>query len=477
MAIEKKEVISPKSVKQWKFINSDADIVVFGGAAGSGKTFLGIMDFLKHIKHPNFRGLITRRTTPQLQGAGGVIDTAMQLFKKVDNGVKYKAQKNKFVFSSGAEVHLRHFESLNSKDNFQGLQANEILVDEGQQYIEEMVLYLMSRMRNPACPQVIPKMRITCNPLKDCYLHKWIEWYLDEDGYPIPERDGVIRYFIRKDDTMIWGNTKQELIDEYLTPTFNPTPLSFQFISATVRDNPVLMEVNPEYVGWLEGLKDVERARLLLGCWNAAEKSASYWRPEWCEVVPLQPIKVVKRVRAWDIAGTLKSDINPDPDYTAGVLMSRDKNGVSYVEDVVRFRANFGEVYEKILAVAKEDGDDVIIAIPQDAGAAGKAYASSIIRDLSNEGFYAKAKAANQSKVIRFAPFCSASESGSVKLVKGDWNEAFIKELSEFDGIRSRKRHDDQVDSCGDSFMLLASHITIPTFSIPDMTTTNSFKF
>ncbi len=55
MAIEKKEVISPKSVKQWKFINSEADIVVFGGAAGSGKTFLGIMDFLKHIKQTILR--------------------------------------------------------------------------------------------------------------------------------------------------------------------------------------------------------------------------------------------------------------------------------------------------------------------------------------------------------------------------------------------------------------------------------------
>ena len=132
-----------------------------------------------------------------------------------------------------------------------------------------------------------------------------------------------------------------------------------------------------------------------------------------------------------------------DPDWLNQFCDYLSKEGLSYVEDVVRFRANFGEVYEKILAVAKEDGDDVIIVVPQDAGAAGKAYASSIIRDLANEGFYAKAKAANQSKVIRFAPFCAASESGSVKIVQGDWNEAFIKELSEFDGIRSRKRHDD----------------------------------
>jgi len=401
------------------------------------------MDFIPHIKFQTFRGVITRRTTPQLKGSGGILDTALQMYKKVDSKVKWKSQENKFVFSSGAEVYLRHFEYLKDKDNYQGLQANEILVDEAQQYEEEQIVYLMSRLRNPSCPQVKPRIKMTCNPLKSSFLCKWIEWYLDEEGYPRKDRDGVVRYFIRKDNTMIWGDTKEELIEKYSTPLFTPTPMSFCFISALITDNPALLEAQPEYLGWLEGLGRVEQARLRWGCWYADEEGSGYWKKEWTEVVDRPPLKVKKKVRAYDLAGTIPSEMNPNPDYTVGVLMSKDDYNNYYVEDVVRFRARHGEVYQRILETAREDGDDVLVVIPQDPNAAGKAYASTIVKDLAEQGFYAKTKATNQSKITRFAPFCAASEAGGIKLVLGDWNAAFIEELEGFDGSRKRGKHDD----------------------------------
>ena len=81
--------------------------------------------------------------------------------------------------------------------------------------------------------------------------------------------------------------------------------------------------------------------------------------------------------------------------------------------------------------------------IPQDPNAAGKAYAATMVRDLAEHGFYAKTKSTNQSKVTRFAPFCAASEAGSIKIVKGDWNESFFIELEGFDGGRKKGKHDD----------------------------------
>jgi predicted phage terminase large subunit-like protein len=401
------------------------------------------MDFIPHIKYSTFRGVITRRTTPQLKGSGGILDTALQMYKKVDSKVKWKSQENKFVFSSGAEVYLRHFEYLKDKDNYQGLQANEILVDEAQQYEEEQIVYLMSRLRNPSCPQVKPRIKMTCNPLKSSFLCKWIEWYLDEEGYPRKDRDGVVRYFIRKDNTMIWADTKEELIEKYSTPLFTPTPMSFCFISALITDNPALLEAQPEYLGWLEGLGRVEQARLRWGCWYADEEASGYWKKEWCEVVDKPLLKVKKKVRSWDVAGTIPSEMSPDPDYTCGVLMSKDDYGNYYVEDVVRFRERHGGVFQRILETAREDGDDVLVVLPQDPNAAGKAYAATMVRDLAEKGFYAKTKATNQSKVTRFAPFCAASEAGSIKIVKGDWNEAFFIELEGFDGGRKKGKHDD----------------------------------
>lgn len=74
-------------------------------------------------------------------------------------------------------------------------------------------------------------MVISCNPDPDHKIKELIDWHLDEDGYPIPERDGVVRYFIRRDGEFIWGSTKEELIEVYGDKC---RPLSFTFISATI---------------------------------------------------------------------------------------------------------------------------------------------------------------------------------------------------------------------------------------------------
>lgn len=119
--------------------------------------------------------------------------------------------------------------------------------------------------------------------------------------------------------------------------------------------------------------------------------------------------------------------------------MSKDKFDNIYVEDVVRFQARHGEVYQRMLETAHKDGSDTMISVPIDPGAAGKHYANTLIGDLASEGFYAKGKSSQKSKVQRFAPFCAASESGRVKIVKADWNEPYLQELELFDGDRKKK--------------------------------------
>lgn len=430
------------------------------------------MDFLQHVHHKGFRGVISRRTTTMLKSSGGILDKCLQLFPKIDPKVRWKSQDNKFVFSSGAEIYLRHFEYFKDHVNWQGTEYTEILCDEGTQFEEEMVLYCMSRLRNPNCP-VKPRLRITCNPDKNSYLRKWVDWYIDEEGYPIEERCGVKRYFIRRDNTFIWGDTREEIIEKYKVDP--KIVLSFTFINATVKDNPVVLENNPEYVGWLESLGRVEKARLLFGNWNVSSEATGYWKKEWCEVVDKPPLDAIKVARAWDISGSLPSELMPNPDWTAGVRISKDRYGTYYIEDVVRFRARHGEVFERMVEAAKQDGEDTLIVVPADPGASGKQYASTLIRDLAERGFYAKSKPTSKSKVQRFAPFCAACESGNVKIVAGEWNDAFIDELEAFDG--SRRVKDDQVDAAADAFAMLASGISIPTFTPPAMSGVSRFGF
>lgn len=474
-------VIGPKSFKQLEFMNSEATITVFGGAAGAGKSYLGVMDFLQYIHLAAFRGVMTRRTTPQLKGPGGLYEKCLDLFKLVDPKVRWKDKEGKFVFSSGAAIFLRHFETEADKDNFQGWEVNKFLVDEGQQFSEGMVTYLISRMRNPKCPEVTPHMKITCNPDYNSFLRGWIDWWLDPNtGIPIPERSGITRWFIRKNGKMSWGATREECIDLWGKKNLGyddedqDKPVSFKFIAANCFDNPILMLTNPDYVANLEAQPRVERMRLLDGSWLAREEGAGYFKEAWVPKIPMPPISAAKRVRAWDISGTMPSDTNPEPDWTAGVLMSKDRNSMYTIEHVVRDRRRHGGVFDLILETARQDGDDVTIIIPQDPGAAGKAYAAQLVRDLADYGFYARVKSTNKSKVTRFAPFAAVAESGGVQMVTAEWNEDYISELERFDGSRNIK--DDMVDATSDAFNNLSTDINIPDFTVPDMVQTNRFK-
>lgn len=464
MSKKVKKLPGPCSERQVMYMTSEADVTLFGGAAGSGKSEIGVIDFLKYTDIPNFIGVMTRRTTPQLYGPGNILTKCKRIFSEAYSPDEYRwfAKDGKFVFhKSGAEIYLKHFENDQASDNWQGMEANLFYIDEGTQFNQFMVQYIMSRMRNPSCPQVKPHLKITCNPSADHFLRKWVEPYLHEDGTPDRSKDGQMRYFTFMDGDFVWADTKEELLEKYGVP--EEEALSFTFISANVYDNPVVQEINPKYVSWLKGLKGVERARLLEGNWYVRESSSGYFKREWCKSQSLLNIDVVSYCRAWDIAGSLPSDSLPNPDWTAGVLIGKTKDGRYVVMDVVRFRARFGEVMQKIIEVAKSDPDGTQIILPQEPGQAGKAAGQMMIKDLIGEGFPARMRPSNKSKVVRFQPFAAAAQAGLVDYLEAPWNDTYFDELEGFDG--SRKVKDDQVDATSDSFITLAQKLQIPNFA------------
>lgn len=263
---KEKKLPGPCSQRQLMYIQSEADVTLYGGAAGSGKSEIGVIDFLKYTDIPNFIGVMTRRTTPQLYGPGNILSKCKRIFSEAYDSSEYRwfAKDGKFkFFKSGAEIYLKHFENEQASDNWQGMEANLFYIDEGTQFTQFMVQYIMSRMRNPSCPEVKPHLKITCNPAADHFLRKWVEPYLHENGTPNRDKDGLMRYFTFQDGDFVWGDTPEELVEKYGIE--KEDVLSFTFISANVTDNPVVQKVNPKYVSWLKGLKGVERARLLDG--------------------------------------------------------------------------------------------------------------------------------------------------------------------------------------------------------------------
>lgn len=406
---------------------------------------------------------MTRRNTPQLTGPGGLLTKCKRIFSQAYEPDEYtwRAKDGKFLFhKSGAEIYLKHFENDQSDVSWQGAEANLYYVDEGTQFTQHQIQYIMSRMRNPSCPSVKPHLKITCNPSADHFLRKWVEPYLQEDGTPDRSKDGVVRYFSFQDGDFVWADSIDELIQKY--GIGKEDALSFTYISATVADNPIVQKINPKYVAWLKGLKGVERARLLDGNWYVRESTTGYFKREWVNSVNLHEQNIVSYCRAWDIAGSLPSDSLPNPDWTAGVLMAKTKSGRYIICDVVRFRARFGEVMQKIIQTAVSDPDGTQIILPQEPGQAGKAAGMMMIKDLIGEGFYARMRPSNKSKVVRFQPFAAASEAGLIDYVSDIWNDTYFEECERFDGSRVVK--DDQVDATSDAFITLAQKIQLPNF-------------
>lgn len=469
--------IGPASPKQEAFLNDDSDIVLFGGAAGSGKSYLGVMAMLKWATRPDmkdFRGVIVRRTMVQVTGPGGVAETAQELYSEF--GAKFKSKECKFIFPQGATVVCKGCEQEKDKHNFQGWQVSTFLVDEAQQFEESQVVYFISRMRTAA--PMKPQMLMTANPDYSSFLRKWLEdaGYLDERGLPRKDRDGKRMWFIRQGNTMRWAETREELEERYGKEC---GPMSFTFYPATCHDNPVLLERDPSYVFRLKNMPRVEMERLYLGSWYAKEQSASVFDRNWLEQVEWPQQKPCQRVRCWDLASSKKSEKNHNPDYTASTLMSRTKDGEYIIEHVFRFRGVHGDVQEQILKLARQDGPDVVVGIPWDPGPGGEAYAKHLVKVLSENGFTAKMvrSAGRGTKMNRFGPFASVSQAGMVKIVKRCCddlennilanNDTFFDELEEYDGSRNVK--DDMLDAISDTYEVLRKNVYIPNF-LPGMT-------
>lgn len=368
-------------------------------------------------------------------------------------------------FPSGAVIQFKTCAADRDISNFDGGQYSLVVFDEAQWHSQEQIMYLLSRIRSEA--KGPHKLVCTCNPHPDSFLLKFTNWYLDQDtGIPIDEKSGTTRYFAQYRGDLVFGDSVEELKDKY----GDVNPMSYTFISANIYSNPVLMERDPSYVRRLENLKRSERDRLLYGSWYARETASKYFKREWLSFVDYPELNAVKRVRCWDLAGSVVSEVNRDPDYTCSVLMSRTKEGVYTIEDAYRFRALSGDVINEIVKTSLRDGvDEVQVVIPLEIGP-GRSWSQHLMRTLAENGIASKFAqvSGHRGKIQRFLPFCSLAESGSVRILRGDWNEWYLNELEAFDG--GRKGHDDAVDGTSDCVNVLAKTSTMPVFALPNLT-------
>lgn len=465
-------VFAPVSSAQSQFLLSDAWLTLYGGAAFAGKSFCLLGSMLPIISDPGTRACVIRKTTKQLSGSGSLFDAAIHLYSQVDPKLRIKSRDLTLVFSSGAEIQFTYLDKPADRMNLQGKEFSRINFDEAQQLTSDNVFYALSRLRSTRVSY--PKQAFaTCNPDPDTYLFDFVKDTLDHQMIPIRKDTYEKRYFYRSQTELLWYNNKDEA--ERIHGTDEESGVkSFLYVPGTILDNPVGLEQNKEYISTLKALPEIESRRLLNGAWVRESKSG-YFKREWVGLVPHHNLAAKKRVRAWDLAFSEPSQARPDVDATAGVLMSKGVDSLYTVEDVITLRKRVLDVEQAIFQTAQDDGKDVTISLPLDPGATAGAYCKDLARRLGEKGFHVRLVRPEKGKLQRFLPFASVAEAGFIKVVNGDWTEAFFQELEKMDFTNNT--HDDRADACSDAFFNLNKILQLPSFTLPTLTTTASFGF
>ena len=257
----------PQAGPQMEFASSEADIIVYGGSAGGGKSWSLLREPLKHVHHPDFGFVIFRRTSPQITNEGGLWDEAQKMYPLVGaDGIRGILT---WRFPSGAKGSFRHLQHRDTVLDWQGSQIPWIGFDELTHFDEHQFFYMLSRNRSTT--GIPGKIRATTNPAPG-WVKSFLSPWLDKT-FEYPASSGELRWFVREKGEIHWVD--QDHLDEDGQP-----PKSVTFIRSTVYDNKILLEKDPGYLTNLKSLPLVEQARLLHGDWDIFEGS---FFDEWSE--------------------------------------------------------------------------------------------------------------------------------------------------------------------------------------------------
>ena len=332
--------LGPQAGPQTEFLKSSADIVIYGGAAGGGKTYGMLLEPLRHIGTKGFQAVLLRRTSKQILKAGGPWDESFNIYSQI--GGMPKSTTLEWEFRAGSRISMGHIEHDNDLDSWLGAQVALFMFDQLETFTERMFFYMLSRNRSTC--GVAPYIRATCNPDARSWLAKFMIWWIDQDtGYPIPERAGKIRWMIRIGRDVHWFDTKREAIafaiaNEFDEPTAMELPKSVTFIPAKVEDNKILMNKNPGYRANLLAMPQYDRERLYGGNWKERPETGEFpfhwFDGRWFERWPNESGLIIKTLALDPSKG--KSDKTGD--YSAYIKLAIDKEDTLYVQANMRRR-------------------------------------------------------------------------------------------------------------------------------------------
>lgn len=249
-------IFKPNPGPQTEFLAAPEREVLYGGAAGGGKSFALLADPMRYFGHTDFNGLILRRTNDELRE---LIWKSQELYPRAYPGAKWQEKKSQWTFPSGARLWMTYLERDEDVLRYQGQAFSYIGFDELTQHPTPFAWnYMRSRLRTTASDLPI-FMRATSNPGGPG--HAWVKkMFIDPSpsNTPFPAQD------IDSGETLVYPDRHSQA----------GKPLFYRrFIPATLKDNPYLFD-GGDYEANLLSLPEMQRRQLLEGDWNLAEGAA-----------------------------------------------------------------------------------------------------------------------------------------------------------------------------------------------------------
>lgn len=237
-------VIWKPQPKQQRFMERPEEEALYGGAAGGGKSDALVIEALRQVHIPYYRGLIIRRTFPQMED---LIDKSIRYYKKAFPGAQYNDNKHVWRFPSGAKIFFGSMPHEKDKYNYQGKPYDFIGFDELTQFTASQYDYLTKSRNRPNGPGTRVYCRATANP--GGVGHGWVKERFITAAKPMTPIEETVEYL--DGSGILQKRTRRRI-----------------FVPSSVFDNPALMANDPDYVARLASLPDAERNALLYGDWD-----------------------------------------------------------------------------------------------------------------------------------------------------------------------------------------------------------------
>lgn len=447
--------------KQAMFLSSPADVAIYGGAAGGGKSYALLLEPLRHVDKSNFGATIFRRTLKQVTNEGGIWSDSTRIYPLLH--ATPNNTNHYWTFPSGAKIGFAGLQYETDVYEWQGSQIAYLGFDELTHFSEGQFFYMFSRNRSVSA--VKSYIRAGCNPDADSWVAEFIEWWIDPvTGFPIPERAGVIRYLVRHNERNNWFDSLAEaesfawesfadLVEKFGASQFCK---SVTFIPADVFDNQELLSRDPGYLANLLALPLIERERLLKGNWKIRASAGKVYNRAWFEIVDYVPDGGVD-VRFWDLAATevklLTNARKTDPDYTATVKL-RYNRGLWYFIDAFQIQTSPANVEKLVKQTAELDvreaarhGAQYRLRWELEPGSASKRESynwTTFFRGIDAKGV----PTGGEDKLSRARACSVQAEAGNVKILSGPWNNMLLTNLHGFPDLN----HDDLFDATSGAF-------------------------